>query len=294
MEDLRYSLVVTAFIFDSHVRETWLPLLYGGCIVIAEDVLHLSEGTKCAGTPTGLQAAAAAKSLPASLKTIMAGGERLTGAICKAISHPNTEVTKIINAYGPTETVVESLVWVVDLSDGCNNIPEVPIGLPVANAVAYGIKLDASGDRDNDITNQILNGTATVSCLAKRGEPCELYIGGEAVARGYHNRPDTNSQKFVNDPFQGSGGRMYQTGDLVIFPENSGQPLQFIGRVDTQVKIRGKRLELGEVENYLSLYPAVDGSKVLLKTLEGKGHLVAYVLWKDDAVKEKSVDELER
>ena len=66
----------------------------------------------------------------------MAGGERLTGKICKDISYPNTEVTKIINAYGPTETVVESLVWKADLSDGCKNIPEsgVPIGLPVMNS----------------------------------------------------------------------------------------------------------------------------------------------------------------
>ena len=67
----------------------------------------MAEGTKCAGTPSGLQAAAAAMSFPSTLRTAMAGGERLTGTICKAISAPNTGVTKIINAYGPTETVGE-------------------------------------------------------------------------------------------------------------------------------------------------------------------------------------------
>jgi len=291
MADLEYSVVVAAFIFDSHVREVWLPLLYGGCLCIAEDVLHLAEGTKCAGTPSGLQAAAAARSLPSTLRTVMAGGERLTGKICKDISWPNTEVTKIINAYGPTETVVESLVWQADLSDGCNNIPEsgVPIGLPVMNGVAYGLKLDKEGDRDEDVIKLLLNGTATPqTCLARRGEPCELYMGGEAVARGYHDRPDLNATKFIPNPFEGEG-RMYATGDLVIFPAKQGGPLQFIGRVDTQVKIRGKRLELGEVESYLNNFPAVNDCKVLLKTSkEGTAHLATYVLWEDSALKEKS------
>ena len=81
---------------------------------------------------------------------------------------------------------------------------------------------------------------------------------------------------------------MYATGDLVIFPTKQGGPLQFIGRVDTQVKIRGKRLELGEVETYLNNFPAVNDCKVLLKTKDGEGHLETYVLWEESALKEKS------
>lgn len=205
-----------------------------------------------------------------------------------------TVVSNMMFLFLPTHPV-ESLVWVADLSNGCNNIPEtgVPIGLPVSNGIAYGVKI-TDGEQDPIVIAAIIDGSATpATVLAKRGEPCELWMGGEAVARGYHERPELNRTKFVKDPFEGEG-RMYATGDLVIFPETPGDPIQFIGRVDTQVKIRGKRLELGEVETYLSLFPAVNDCKVLFKTRDGSGHLAVYVLWEEDALKEKPVSELEK
>jgi non-ribosomal peptide synthetase component F/thioredoxin reductase/carbonic anhydrase/acetyltransferase-like protein (isoleucine patch superfamily) len=294
-EDLRKSVCVAAFSFDSHVRETWMPLVFGGCLCIAEDVLHMAEGVLCAGTPSGLQAAAMARAIPAELKTVIVGGERLTSTVLKAITYPNTEVTKVINAYGPTETVIESLVWEADLRDGCSQIPYrgVPIGLPVANAVAYGIKLDANGERDPKVLEQLLSGTPTLDLIAPRGVVCELYMGGEALARGYHNMLDLTRDKFTADHFAGNG-RMYQTGDLVIFSKQPGAPIEYVGRVDTQVKIRGKRLELGEVESHIRKFDGVNDCKVLLRSRVGQDHqvLVVYVIWHPEVLEEQSADEL--
>jgi non-ribosomal peptide synthetase component F/thioredoxin reductase/carbonic anhydrase/acetyltransferase-like protein (isoleucine patch superfamily) len=296
--DLRKSVCVAAFNFDSHVREIWMPLVFGGCICIAEDVLHMAEGVMCAGTPSGLQAAAMARAIPAELKTIMVGGERLTSKVLQAITYPNTEVIKVINAYGPTETAIESLVWEADLlRDGCSRVPDrgVPIGLPVANAVAYGIKLDTKGERDPTVLKQLLSGTATLDLIAPRGVVCELYMGGEALARGYHNRPDLTRDKFTTDPFAGNG-RMYQTGDLVIFSTQPGNPIEYVGRVDTQVKIRGKRVELEEVQSYLLKLDILIDCKVLLRSRTGQDHqvLVAYVVWRPQVLKKLSAAELTR
>ena len=72
--------------------------------------------------------------------------------------------------------------------------------------------------------------------LAKRGEICELYMGGSGCAKGYRNRDDLNQERFLIDPFLDNGGKMYQTGDLVIFPETPGEPITYVGRIDTQVK----------------------------------------------------------
>lgn len=107
--DMSRSVCVAAFIFDSHVREVWMPLVWGGCNCIAKDVLHLTEGSMCAGTPTGLIAAADSNSFPPTIKTVMAGGEKLSKDVLMKVTTPSTNVNKMVNAYGPTETVVESL-----------------------------------------------------------------------------------------------------------------------------------------------------------------------------------------
>jgi acyl-CoA synthetase (AMP-forming)/AMP-acid ligase II len=95
----------------------------------------------------------------------------------------------------------------------------------VANAVAYGIKQDANGERDPEVLEQLLSGTSTLDLIAPRGVVCELYMGGEALARGYHNRPDLTRDMFTADKFAGNG-RMHQTGDLVIFSKKPGNPIE--------------------------------------------------------------------
>jgi len=157
-EDLRQSVCVAAFIFDSHVREIWMPLVWGGCTCIAKDVLHLTEGATSAGTPTGLIAATALDFFPSTIKTVMVGGEPLTETLVQSLGQKG--VDKIINAYGPTETVIECMTWKVDGINSTTRLPEAgaPIGLPIPNVRAYGVRIANSGiERDPLASKQLLN-----------------------------------------------------------------------------------------------------------------------------------------
>ena len=147
---MKKSVCVAAFIFDSHVREVWMPLVWGGTTCIAKDVLSMTEGTMCAGIPTGLVAAATSGIFPSTIKTVMSGGERLTIDVISALKESG--VNKVVNAYGPTETVIESLTWTVPVFEDVA-IPDsgVPIGLPILNNVAYGIKV-AQSQTERDTT----------------------------------------------------------------------------------------------------------------------------------------------
>src|SRR5581483_2827335 len=110
-----------------------------------------------------------------------------------------------------------------------------------------------------------------------RGAVGELYIGGIGLARGYLHRPELTAERFVPHPFsQQPGERLYRTGDLVRRRED-GQ-LLFLGRSDHQVKLRGHRIELEEIESVLMEHPAVQGSLVLLEDREARKRLIAYVL----------------
>lgn len=127
--------------------------------------------------------------------------------------------------------------------------------------------------------------------LAKRGEVCELYVGGAGVAKGYRNRESLNKERFLPDPFRGDGNRMYQTGDLVVFGEKPGDPITYVGRIDTQVKIRGKRLELDEIKSFICLSEDVKDAQVAVKKYQGKDQLVAYIVWKKTSHNEEDAIE---
>ena len=119
----------------------------------------------------------------------------------------------------------------------------------------------------------------------------ELYIGGAGVARGYLNRPDLNKEKFINDPFgDGSGACLYKTGDSARYLPDGN--IEFLGRLDNQVKFRGYRIELGEIEAALNLHPAVKESIVVAYDREGwfERHLVGYVV--PDKASASDVNEL--
>ena len=158
VEDTRRSVCVAAFIFDSHVREVWMPLVWGGCTCIAKDVLHMTEGLMSAGTPTGLIAANSSGVFPSTIETVMVGGELLTESVVQGLVHSG--VKKIINAYGPTETVIECLIWKQDNIDSNTRLPEagMPIGLPILNVRAYGIRIaDNSLEQDPLASKQLLD-----------------------------------------------------------------------------------------------------------------------------------------
>ena len=163
--------------------------------------------------------------------------------------------TRLINEYGPTETVVGCCVYEVQPRDPRNG--SVPIGRPIANTQLY-------------ILDEKLQ-------PVKLGETGELYIGGAGVARGYWNRPELTAERFVRDPFSATtDARMYKSGDLARYRPDG--IMEYIGRADNQVKVRGYRIELGEIETALASYPGVQSCAVLAREDEpGNKQLVGYV-----------------
>ena len=167
----------------------------------------------------------------------------------------NAPSLRIVNEYGPTETVVGSCIY--EISEWQNE-GRVPIGRAIANTQVY--VLNQWGD------------------LAATGAPGELYIGGVGVARGYLNRPDLTAERFVPNPFtESEGERLYRTGDLVRW--RVGGELEYLGRLDDQVKLRGYRIELGEIEAALEQYPHVSQARVVVREQQpGEKSLVGYVV----------------
>ena len=164
--------------------------------------------------------------------------------------------TVLINEYGPTETVVGCCVYQVPTGQHHSGI--IPIGRPIANTQLY-------------VLDRYLQPVPV-------GVPGELYIGGAGLARGYLNRPDLTAQTFIPDPFSDQpGARLYKTGDLACHRPDGN--LELIGRIDNQVKLRGFRVELGEVEAVVSEHPAVREVVVLAREdRPGDRRLVAYVV----------------
>jgi amino acid adenylation domain-containing protein len=168
---------------------------------------------------------------------------------------------RLMNEYGPTETVVGCSAYT--LPPGAHRDGLVPVGGPIPN-LAFHL-LDAPGHP------------------LPVGLPGELYIGGAGVARGYLGRPALTAGKFVPDPFSSTpGARMYRTGDRARRLADGG--LTILGRIDGQVKVRGYRVEPGEIEGVLRRHPSVDDCRVVLREdRPGDRRLVAYVAGSADA-----------
>ena len=164
----------------------------------------------------------------------------------------------LINEYGPTETVVGCSIYLIPA--GATFSAAAPIGLPIANLRFYVL------DRHMQ--------------PVPIGVPGELYIGGDGVAWGYHNRPALTAEKFVPDPFGGApGARMYRSGNIVRYLPDREANIAFLGRGDDQVKIRGYRVELGEIEGVLDQHPRVREVVVLAREdRPGEKQLVAYIV----------------
>ncbi|MBO0684971.1 MAG: AMP-binding protein, partial [Candidatus Dormibacteraeota bacterium] len=161
----------------------------------------------------------------------------------------------VVNMYGPTETTIWSTTQEVgEAGEG----ETVAIGRPIANTTCY-----------------VLDGGMRPVPVGVVGE---LWIGGEGVSAGYLGRPELNRERFVEDGYGRGGGLLYRTGDLARYREDG--VLEYLGRVDTQVKLRGYRLELGEIESVLSTHPGVRENAVVVRGGGGggEGQLVAYVV----------------
>ncbi|HEX2210651.1 MAG TPA: amino acid adenylation domain-containing protein [Longimicrobium sp.] len=172
----------------------------------------------------------------------------------------NAPGVRLMNEYGPTETVVGCSAYT--LPNGVHRNGAVPVGGPIQNLTFY--VLDARMQP------------------VPVGMPGELFIGGAGVARGYLGRPALSAEKFVPDPFAQPGARMYRTGDRARWLD--GGNLMILGRTDNQVKLRGYRVELGEVEAVLRRHPRVSGAiAVVREDVPGDRRLVAYVAGDADA-----------
>lgn len=186
---------------------------------------------------------------------LIIGGEALKGNNL-GVWRNHAPSTRLINEYGPTETVVGCCTFEIP---GDLPLPEdIPIGRPIANTQIY-----------------ILDGNLQPVPTGVTGE---IYIGGAGLARGYLNRPELTAERFIPNPFSGTpNARLYKTGDLAFFSGDGN--INFIGRSDQQVKIRGYRIELGEIVSALGQCPGVQQSTVIVREDEpGDKRLVAYVV----------------
>jgi amino acid adenylation domain-containing protein len=177
---------------------------------------------------------------PSNLRLLVVGSERAAPERLEAWQQKTPKRIPMFNAYGLTETSITSLVYNIPYDPLTGH--EVPIGKPLANTQVY-----------------ILD---THMQPAPMGVAGELYIGGIGLAKGYLNRPDLTSEKFIDNPFV-IGAKLYKTGDLMRYL-NDGS-IEFLGRIDQQAKIRGYRIELGEIEAALSEYPQVLQSVVIVR-----------------------------
>lgn len=193
------------------------------------------------------------------LRYVFTGGEQLGPGLAGRVSGALPWV-RLYNVYGPTETVVDITASLVDRGMG----KTVPIGRPVANAQLYVLD--------------------TRLCPTPVGVQGELYVAGDQVAEGYRGRPAMTAERFVADPF--GRGRMYRTGDMVSWTDDGA--LEYHGRIDAQIKVRGQRVELGEIESVLGEYEGVESAVVVARDDIGPSTaLVAYL--RGESISESSV-----
>jgi len=187
-----------------------------------------------------------------SLRLVFAGGEALSRSVAERFHECSKAI--LFNQYGPTEASIDVTWWRCPREDRQTT---VPIGHPIANTRTH--LLDAGGRP------------------AAIGVPGEIWIGGQGLARGYLGRPELTAERFLPDPFSREPGtRLYRTGDLGRYRADGC--IEFLGRVDHQVKIRGHRVEPGEVEAVLSSHPAIREAAALAQEhAPEQSRLVAYV-----------------
>lgn len=251
--------------FDASTFEIWAPLLNGALLAVPKPGLvsvdELAETIDRFGVTTMFLTTALFQRLVdtssarlQSLRTLLTGGEIASpphmARFLQSFPH-----CRLVAVYGPTENTTFS-TW-CDISPSATLASNVPIGKPIANSTAF-----------------VLDAALQPLPVGVEGELC---LGGDGVARGYVNRSELTSERFVGDPFASdSAGRLYRTGDRARW--RSDGLLEFLGRDDDQVKVRGFRIELGEIEAALLKHEAVGDAAVVVNEREGEKELVAHVV----------------
>ncbi|MCD7443439.1 amino acid adenylation domain-containing protein [Streptomyces lincolnensis] len=269
VNDDKRILQKTPISFDAAQWEILAPAC-GAAVVMGEpgmyrdpealiDTIVRYDVTTLQCVPTLLQALIDTEELSScrSLRQVFSGGEALSRRLARQCLDALPDC-RFVNLYGPTECTINASAYVVDRTAVEDGPPTLPIGTPVHGTTFH--VLDARGRP------------------APAGEVGELHIGGVQVARGYLNRPDLTAERFMEDPFAAEpGARLYRTGDLAH--RNPDGTVQFVGRADNQVKLRGYRVELDEISRTVESHDWVRNSAVLLRDDSATGfqNLVAFV-----------------
>ncbi|HEU4595117.1 MAG TPA: amino acid adenylation domain-containing protein, partial [Pyrinomonadaceae bacterium] len=257
----------TSLSFDVSVYEIFSSLSSGATLNIVPEEVRAESGAfvewlALNGITSGYVPAfalaelsrwAEKKERPSALRRLLVGVEPIEEELLAAIQS-DIPGLHIFNGYGPTEATIYATLYPVPAT--CDQRRRTPVGRPIANTQAY-------------VLDRHLESVPV-------GVAGELYLGGEGLARGYLNRPALTAEKFIPDPFSGEpGARLYRTGDLARhLPDGE---LVFVGRRDEQLKVRGFRVEAGEVEAALEAHPLVRASHVMSRADDAHARLVAYV-----------------
>jgi len=258
----------TPYSFDVSVWEFFWPLMTGAQLVVAKpdehkdslaliDTVIREQVTTIHFVPSMLQAFIDTPGVEncTSLKRVICSGEALPADLVARFQQKLP--AELHNLYGPTEASVDVSYWPCIPGSAETAIP---IGRPIANITLY-------------ILDRQLNPVPV-------GTPGELHIGGIGLARGYLNRPELTAEKFIPNPYDQQGSRLYKTGDWVRYRPDGN--IDYLGRIDHQVKIRGFRIELGEIEARLLEHPAIKETAVIAREDQaGDKRLVAYLVTQD-------------
>ena len=259
---------LTALTFDPSLTELFSTLAAGARVLLPRpdlrldpryvlDVLRRRRIATLEGVPSVVRLLVDGATEPVDYpRHLIVGGEAMPPDLPRAVQRafPNT---LLHNAYGPTEVTVDALWFTVapHTISPLETRGAVPIGKPIGGARAYVV--ERSG------------------MLAPPGAIGELWVGGAGVARGYRGRPELTAERFLSDPFTGAPGRVYRTGDRVRW--NTEGQLEFLGRLDDQVKIGGVRIEPGEIEGVLATQRGVRQVAVITRGDGASKQLIAYV-----------------
>ena len=264
----RGALVHSSIGFDATITALFAPLLVSRTVfllpveqeieALATALLTSDDFSLIKLTPAHLKlldTLIPAAKLAHKTQIFVIGGEALMKDVVDSwVTHAPD--IRLINEYGPTETVVGCCIYEVKPHEHLSDA--IPIGRPIANTQLY-----------------ILDSHLQPVPI---GIPGELYIGGAGLARGYLNRPELTQEKFIPNPFDKfNQSKLYKTGDLARYLADG--KIDYLGRIDNQVKIRGFRIELGEIEAAIALYPNVQQTVVIAKEdNSGDKRLVAYIV----------------
>jgi amino acid adenylation domain-containing protein len=256
---------VSSFAFDIAMVELTAPVLAGGCVIVADteqvhdaaalrDLLTAVGATAMQATPTGWRMLAAAGGVPAGVRLRMTAGEPLSRDLADAIG--DGPGVRLFNLYGPTETTIYS---------GGAAVGPSPEPIEIGSVIA-GTRLYVLDERRRPVPPGVIG---------------EVYVGGAGVAQGYHSAPGLTASRFVPDPYGPPGARLYRTGDLGRW-RRSGR-IELAGRADRQFKIRGYRVESGDVEAALRGHPDVEQAVVSVRRSDRDARLVGYLVSRSGA-----------